>query len=174
MDIFHKMNPFSRPSSRMTSRDRPSLDLLARPSSSLDRDSLPPLPESPYLDSDEQDRFRSFTPHHFRQHSSTPLTPHTPKNGHTRTPSLLRTLAHHPSLSALRSKSKSTKKKHKSGSKAGFAELGSGSNDDLDAQGLKRKISKRGLKGSRSVPKDLRSSDEYNDDDGKRQPAHRS
>lgn len=97
--------------------------------------------------------------------------PGTPKHSHSRTPSLLRSLAHHPSLSALRSKSKSTKKKRKSVAKGGFAELGSGSgsSDELaikSAGGLRRKLSKRGLKASRSVPQDLRGSEDDDDEDG--------
>jgi hypothetical protein len=132
MDIFHKMNPFTRPSSRQatSSKERQSLESYARPSSSLESD-LPSLPESDgEMNSLELQR-RYLTP-----------GPHTPKR-HARTPSLLRSLAHHPSLSALRSKKSEKKKKAKKG---GFAELP----DELVYDDV------RGLKGSKSVPQDLR------------------
>ena len=163
MDIFQKMNPFHRPQSRHSGRDRPSIEMPLRASSSLDSNtntnnihSLPPLPESPYTTHDD---VRSLTPHQHRY--QTPLPP-TPK--HTRTPSLLRSLAHHPSLSALRSKSRSKKEKKRKSVKGAFTEPGSGSSDELVAEGggrgIMRKLSKRGLKGSKSVPRDLRSSED--------------
>jgi hypothetical protein len=159
MDLFQKMNPFHRPQSRHSGRDRPSIEIPLRVSSSLESNNLPPLPESP--DYTTHDDMRSLTPHQHRY--QTPL-PHTPK--HARTPSLLRSLAHHPSLSALRSKSRSKSKKKRKSVKGAFTELGSGSSDDLvvgtggQGQGIMRKLSKRGLKGSKSVPQDLRSSDD--------------
>lgn len=177
MDLFQKMNPFHRPQSRHSGRDRPSIEIPLRASSSLESSSnnLPPLPESPndnYNYSTPHDDVRSLTPHNHRY--QTPI-PHTPK--HTRTPSLLRSLAHHPSLSALRSKSRSKKEKKRKSIKGAFTELGSGSSDDLvvgtgrgggGGHGLMRKLSKRGLKGSKSVPRDLRSSE--TDDEGQSTP----
>jgi len=128
MDIFHKMNPFTRPSSRQatSSRERQSLDYYARPSSSLESN-LPSLPESDCeVNSLELQRRYLTTP-----------GPQTPKR-HARTPSLLRSLAHHPSLSALRSK-----KKEKRKGKKGFTEMPD------------EPVEWRGLKGSKSVPRDL-------------------
>lgn len=164
------MNPFHRPQSRHSGRDRPSIEIPLRASSSLESNStgrnLPPLHESPNDNYTTHDDVRSLTPHHHRY--QTPI-PHTPKQTHTRTPSLLRSLAHHPSLSALRSKSRSKKEKKRKSIKGAFTELGSGSSDDLvvgttsGGHGLMRKLSKRGLKGSKSVPRDLRSGE---DDDG--------
>ena len=137
MDILHKINPFTRPSSRQaaSSRERQSLESHARPSSSLESN-LPSLPESDgEVDSLELQR-RYLTP-----------GPHTPKR-HARTPSLLRSLAHHPSLSALRSKKSEKKKK----GKKGFEELAD-QPESVRYDGL------RGLKGSKSVPRDLRDGD---------------
>ena len=131
MDIFNKMNPFTRPSSRQTStKERQSIDSYARPSSSLESN-LPSLPESDGEVNSLELQRRYLTP-----------GPHTPKR-HARTPSLLRSLAHHPSLSALRSKKSEKKKKAKRGT---FAEL-------VDEGGYE---DWRGLKGSKSVPRGLR------------------
>jgi hypothetical protein len=79
--------------------------------------------------------------------------PHTPKR-HARTPSLLRSLAHHPSLSALRSKKSEKKKK----GKKGFEELA-----DQPGPEPIRYDNLKGLKGSKSVPRDLRGEDGMSD-----------
>jgi hypothetical protein len=144
MDIFAKMNPFTRPSSRSSAAHRPSFESSARPSSSLESN-LPPLPESDGDVSSFDTQRRYLTP-----------VPQTPKRGHVRTPSLLRSLAHHPSLSALRSKSKSKtgKKKLKQAEKAGL---------ELARDVTASEHGVRGLKGSRSVPRDLGAS---GDEDG--------
>ena len=136
MDIFHKINPFTRPSSRQaaSSRERQSLESYTRPSSSLESN-LPSLPESDGEVNSLELQRRYLTP-----------GPHTPKR-HARTPSLLRSLAHHPSLSALRSK-KSEKKKKKG--KKGFEELA-----DQPEPEHSRYENLRGLKGSKSVPRGL-------------------
>jgi len=137
MDIFHKINPFTRPSSRQaaSSRERQSLESHTRPSSSLESN-LPSLPESDGEVKSLELQRRYLTP-----------GPHTPKR-HARTPSLLRSLAHHPSLSALRSKKSEKKKK----GKKGFEEL-------ADRPESVRYDDLRGLKGSKSVPRDLRDGD---------------
>jgi hypothetical protein len=76
----------------------------------------------------------------------------------------LRSLAHHPSLSALRSKSKSKveKRKKKALDKAGYSEL--------EEETSTPAAELRGLRGSRSVPRDLGSSD---DDHGVYTSLHR-
>jgi len=139
MDIFQKMNPFTRPSSRQvaSSRERQSLESYTRPSSSLESN-LPSLPESDGEVNSLEFQRRYLTP-----------GPHTPKR-HARTPSLLRSLAHHPSLSALRSKKSEKKKKGKKRPD----ELA-----DLPEPGPLRYDDSRGLKGSKSVPRDLRGED---------------
>jgi len=135
MDIFHKMNPFTRPASRQaaSTRERQSTESFARPTSSLESN-LPSLPESDGDPDSLELQRRYLTP-----------GPHTPKR-HARTPSLLRSLAHHPSLSALRSKKSEKKRKTKKG---GFAEL---PDDDVG-------YDERVLRGSKSVPRDLRHED---------------
>ena len=139
MDIFHKINPFTRPSSRQaaSSRERQSVESYTRPSSSLESN-LPSLPESDGQVNSLELQRRYLTP-----------GPHTPKR-HARTPSLLRSLAHHPSLSALRSKKSEKKKK----GKKGFEELA-----DQPGPEPIRYDDLRGLKGSKSVPRDLRGED---------------
>ena len=139
MDIFQKMNPFTRPYSRQaaSSRERQSLESHTRPSSSLES-TLPSLPESDGEVNSLELQRRYLTP-----------GPHTPKR-HARTPSLLRSLAHYPSLSALRSKKSEKKNK----GKRRPDELA-----DLPETEPLRYDDSRGLKGSKSVPGDLRGED---------------
>jgi hypothetical protein len=111
----------------------------------------------------------------------TPLVPPSPTKTHHRTPSMLRTLAHYPPLSVLRSKTKA-KNKRKSKNLPPlpsltltpdmYGRLSSGdynSRDSYDSTGVEaspspRKLKKGSgsgsLKGSQSLPRDLRISGE--------------
>ncbi|OCF57896.1 hypothetical protein L486_03917 [Kwoniella mangroviensis CBS 10435] len=159
MDIIHKFNPFHRPSSSLRSSHTPTPTPAfsnARPSSSLESDHTYPsidstIPPRSY----EEGRYLA-TPD--------PVPPLSParKTGHHRTPSILRSLAHHPSLSALKNKSK---KKRKARDEVlpplPSPVLISGNGAEMGMVSERNKLRKNSLKVSRSVPRDLRLSDEY-------------
>ncbi|WWC96945.1 hypothetical protein V866_003820 [Kwoniella sp. B9012] len=162
MDIIHKLNPFHRPSSSLRSSHTPTPSPAfsnARPSSSLESDHTYPSIDSTIPPHSYEEKRYLATPD-----PVAPLSP-TRKPGHHRTPSILRSLAHDPSLSALKNKSKKKRKARDEvipplpspvliGGDAG--EMGMGSEG--------RKLRKNSLKASRSVPRDLRLSDEYRED----------
>ncbi|KAK8861600.1 hypothetical protein IAR55_002423 [Kwoniella newhampshirensis] len=144
MDLFHRLNPFHRPPSASLHRDTPTPTINpfhARPSSALDN-ANPYHHPSPYSSIDDS------VPHP-RDPYSTPLPPPSPtkRSGHHRTPSMLRSLAHYPSLSALKSKSK------KKGGKKEVEEVPAIPVGELSGEGKGRT---QKLNGSRSVPRDLR------------------
>ncbi|WVW80172.1 hypothetical protein I302_102149 [Kwoniella bestiolae CBS 10118] len=149
MDIIHKLNPFHRPSSSLRSSHTPTPTPTltfsnARPSSSLESDHTYPSIDS------------TLPPHSYEdeRYITSPAPPLSPnrKSGHHRTPSILRSLAHHPSLSALKNKSKKRRKM-----KDEVAQI-----PPLPSPVFVGR--ENGLKGSRSVPRDLRLSDESSQD----------
>ncbi|WWC60330.1 uncharacterized protein I303_102901 [Kwoniella dejecticola CBS 10117] len=197
MDIIHRLNPFHRPPSSLRSSTTPTPTPTlttththhgnytptfdTRPSSSLESG-------SGYYSGSGSHQYSIDTtyPHSSSENErylSSPVPPpppgrpltvsspdnkyHTYTSGHRRTPSILRSLAHHPSLSALKSKHKS-KKKRKNASASNEEPIPSlpNFNDDTPQQGQGgdgRKLTKNGLKLSKSVPRDMRLSDEIRD-----------
>ncbi|WVQ74663.1 hypothetical protein IAR50_004266 [Cryptococcus sp. DSM 104548] len=174
MDIIHRLNPFHRPTSSLSRNTPIPFSSRGRPSSSLEHgypthDTTPhPSFNSGHHPSAELGR-HSFTP--------TPVL-HTPneedgevaqrKLGHRRSHSLLRNLTSHPSLSAL--KAKSTRGKKTANRRKGIPLMPTDTNEQYPAPvdfgenerpGTPSKMRKGSLKGSKSLPRDLRFSGEF-------------
>ncbi|WRT65725.1 uncharacterized protein IL334_002673 [Kwoniella shivajii] len=144
MDIIHRLNPFHRPASSLrnntpTPTVTSTIGSSIRPSSSLESGSAHPSIDSTLIPT-------SYDGAEIRYD-----TPASPIKGHYRTPSILRSLAHHPSLSALKNKSK--KKKRVRGAFVPPLPLGEYDKHEIDEQG---KVKQNGLKFSKSLPRDMR------------------
>lgn len=189
MTLLQKINPFSRPPSRLS---RNSVEHSARPSSSLegiaevdpslgqgqtptpaaranpssDHVAIPlfqdPHPETALSNrstqqrSQPQNQILQAEKSDLKRPDNRTLTPqpHTPRQ-HKKTPSILRSLAHHPSFSALKSKSRRRKEKE-----AGRL-VGRSGSEGVDVPGASGYVIESGdLRGSRSVPGGLRLSEE--------------
>ncbi|TYJ55847.1 hypothetical protein B9479_003499 [Cryptococcus floricola] len=175
MDIIHRLNPFHRPSSSLSRNTPTPFSSRGRPSSSLEH-GYPTPDTTPHPSFDIS--------HHpsveLGRHSLTP-TPtflNTPREededdaqrklGHRRSHSLLRNLTSHPSLSAL--KAKSTRGKKKANRRKGIPLMPTDTNGqylapvdfgEAERPGTPGKLRKGSLKGSKSLPRDLRFSGEF-------------
>ncbi|KAE8539660.1 hypothetical protein D1P53_003594 [Cryptococcus gattii VGV] len=177
MDIFSRLNPFHRPNSAMSRNTPTPFSVGARPSSSLENGNVYPTPEATPNPSVEVychgGQLRHYKP------TCNGETPTMPKDSHRRSQSLLRNLAHHSSLSALTSKSTRGKKKGKkmkgihlmpdSSHPYGDGGDGGDGSDAKDSEVQRRliptfgtgKLKKGTLKPSKSLPRDLRLSEEF-------------
>lgn len=186
-DLFHRLNPFrpvsptkpsrsSSPSKKRTKSPHLTIDRPtsaagfqpSRPSSSLESP-VPDIPYGRYLFDTQQslDLNRPvFTP---VPPSNSPDLDHTTTPGRrAKTPSILRTLAHHPSLSALKSKQKKKEvpEEDKEERLSGSIDDEVPERDDEDRKGWmgtwgsakKRRGRKGSLKNAKSMPS-VRSSD---------------
>ncbi|WVR03789.1 hypothetical protein IAU60_000784 [Kwoniella sp. DSM 27419] len=155
MDIINRLNPFHNrtPSSLKGGQTPAGPHPTERAASSfeqvLDRISDPSIDSS----------HSPYDP--YTREDLTPLPANSPRKsrtyGHSRTPSILRTLAHHPSLSALKSKSRRKKKKDDHQAIVSPLKLFNQADSEhniLQPGGGKHR--ERSLKASRSVPRDLR------------------
>ncbi|WWC87912.1 uncharacterized protein L201_002812 [Kwoniella dendrophila CBS 6074] len=174
MDIIHKLNPFHRPSSSLRHNNTPTptptfnphtFSGRDRPSSSLESGSgegstnnysidstLPP--HSIYYNSENDRYVTSPLP---------PPSPLKPSNGHHRTPSILRSLAHHPSLSALKSKSKKKRKNKEIAPPLPDFTISNNNHDSISSPvpwETESQSKRNTLKFSRSLPRDMRLSDD--------------
>ena len=152
IDILHRLNPFSRPPS---AQSHPHRRPDSRPLSSASA-----LPPRTTIDEEELDLpERAFLTPQPHQQPASPSRP--PSAAHHRAPSILRSLAHHPSLSALRSRSKKrrTKRSPLPSSPHLPSSASKVADDDYEAgyeSSSVRKLRKASLKGSRSIPRDMR------------------
>ncbi|WWC68611.1 uncharacterized protein I206_102541 [Kwoniella pini CBS 10737] len=147
MDIIHRLNPFHRPSSSLRSNITPTFDFNGnvRPPSSLESGSYQYSIDTTYPQSSlENERYVNSV-------NNSPIPPVV--NTHRRTPSILRSLAHHPSLSALKSKSKKKRKDKEIIPPLPTFNI----NDDATSQEGK-------LRKNKSLPRDMRLSDDSRDD----------
>ncbi|EIW69010.1 hypothetical protein TREMEDRAFT_62726 [Tremella mesenterica DSM 1558] len=135
-DLLHRLNPFNRPSSAHSHHSkRPTSSLSGIVSAQQSIQEEPPLLDRTY---------------------TTPVPPASPK--HQRTPSILRSLAHHPSLAALKNRSRKRRSKIRPSLPLGEV---STNGPQLDTGSLGRsnslkKFRRGSLKGSRSIPSDMR------------------
>ncbi|WWD16489.1 hypothetical protein CI109_100915 [Kwoniella shandongensis] len=151
MDIIHRLNPFHHRPPSSLNRHTPTPNTYfsqARPSSSLENEDPYHHPSPP---SSIDDTVPLPRPSYSTSHNAPQPPPPSPskgigRGGHHRTPSLLRTLAHHPSLSALKGRSKRRERGKKE------APLS-------PPRGARREQRER-LNSSKSVPRDLRLSGE--------------
>lgn len=175
MDIFSRLNPFHRPNSAMSRNTPTPFSVGARPSSSLENGNVYPTPKATPNPSvgvycHPGGQLSHLMPACYGE------TPTMPKDNHHRSQSLLRNLAHHSSLSALTSKSTRGKKKGKKrkgihlmpDSSHPYGDGGDGS-DAKDSELQRRliptfgtgKLKKGTLKPSKSLPRDLRMSEDF-------------
>lgn len=171
MDIFSRLNPFHRPNSAMSRNTPTPFSVGARPSSSLENGNIYPAPEATPNPSVEVYCRGGQLSHH--KPTCNGEMPTMPKDNHHRSQSLLRNLAHHSSLSALTSKSTRGKRKGKEmkgihlmpGSSHPCGDGGDAKDSELQRRLIPTfgtgKLKKGTLKPSKSLPRNLRLSEEF-------------
>ncbi|OCF31681.1 hypothetical protein I316_06686 [Kwoniella heveanensis BCC8398] len=156
-------NPF--PSISYDSRYGSERDQISTPTASATYTN--PSIDSTILPSLYDERHLTRTPTQAHTHShpdpTSPLPASGQIKGHKRAPSILRSLAHHPSLSALKNRSKRRKRKDVPTSPVPVPVMPSGF-DQEDGGSVGRRLRKKSLKVSRSVPRDMRLRTEIEDE----------